>query len=231
MRRRLLGEKKKQLYSLTIKFTTGIASITVNGITYTSGTTLQFEEGSIINWSAVAAAGYTITEYNGRISMNGNKTLNPIPERYATFAVSWFYSSGKNVTDPILTVQTDSESSTVDKNTVTSLVNLGLIYVSTSSKRYVDEYGVSSSGDIYETTDGARIRNGYFIIYTFLVPQNMTSKISIEISGGYCTFTSDSYPEDDGGWHYIYSLGRRQTADVYKGASISPDVIPEGAAY
>ena len=76
MRRRTI-DGKKAVYSLTIRFNTGVASITVNGKAYTTATVLQFEEGTVVSWSAVAATGYNLTSASGSITMDGDKELAP----------------------------------------------------------------------------------------------------------------------------------------------------------
>lgn len=77
--------KTPRKLSLTIG--DGVEYVTINGSRYpgsVKNTTLTFEDGTVVNWSAKALEGYTITPSSGSITMNSDQSLviDGVPTKY-----------------------------------------------------------------------------------------------------------------------------------------------------
>lgn len=99
-RKRILGEGG--LVIVHIIKNAGVASITVNGETYTSSTDIEVESGKVINWSATASSGYSLNTSSGTIIATGEEiTISPTA-RIATYTFT--LEIGENITNVRITV-------------------------------------------------------------------------------------------------------------------------------
>ncbi len=106
-----------QTYTVAVTVNEGVDNIRVNGVNYSSSTTLTFNYGTSVSWTATAKTGYTLSQTSGSFTMTSSHKITPT----ATLN-SYVLTVTLNTGVQSITVKYGSESKTFTESGSLSLV-------------------------------------------------------------------------------------------------------------